>query len=141
MGFWFYSSDVDLETKVFRVMYEDNFMITVITDTNLFAYCFIGLEFYDILGKTNTKANLLALIGGTNDATTLNFKKFGTKVDEKKWRYIRCGYSYASMKFYIDVNYEGFPAANLTEETLKRELIISNNTFFKSNKKNSYFLF
>jgi len=128
MGFWFFSSDVDLGTNVFRVMYEDNFMITVITDTDLFAYCFIGLEFQDILGKTDNPTNLKALTSGTNDASNLNWKKFTTKIDVQKWRYIRCGYSYSSMKSYIDVNYEGFPGSNLTEDTLKMPTYLNGDT-------------
>lgn len=142
MGFWFFASDKDFEGKVFRVMYEDNFMITVITDTDLYAYCFIGLEFHDILGKTDTSTNLKALTTGTNDSTTLNFKKYATKVDEQKWRYIRCGYSYSSMKFYIEVNYEGFPLTNLNEDTLKLPTYLNGDTmklpprkFYSSNPK------
>lgn len=142
MGFWFFSSSKDLSTNVFRVMYEDNFMITVITDTDLYAYCFIGLEFHDILGKTDTPTNLKALAAGTNDSTALNFKKFGTKVDEQKWRYIRCGYSYSAMKFYIDVNYDGLSAAPLPEETLKKPTYFNGDTmkipprkFYSSNPK------
>jgi len=122
MGFWFFSSDPTLGTAVFRVMYEDNFMITVITDvadSKLYAHCFIGLELYDILGKTDTAANLLALVAGTNESSTINFKKSATSINEKKWKYIRCGYSYSRMKLYLDTNGEGFPGSSLTETTLK----------------------
>lgn len=143
LGFWFFSSDKDFSTKVFRIMYEDNLMITVTTDTDtfLYAHCFIGLEYYDIVGKTDTSANLATLTAAADEIAGLNFKK-SAKVDEMKWRYIRCGYSYSSMKFYVDVNYEGFPASNLTEETLKLPTYLKTDTmklpprkFYASNPK------
>lgn len=119
MGFWFFSSDKDLGTNVFRIIYEDHFMVTVSTDTDLYTHCFIGLEYYDIEGNTDTAAKLLTLTQTVLDTDNINFKKYTTKIDEKKWRFIRCGYSYSAMKYYLDVNYEGYPSINLTEETLK----------------------
>lgn len=141
MGFWFFSSDNDLSTAVLRIIYEDHFMIAVNTDTSLFSYCFIGLEYYDIVGKTDTSPNLNNFAASADDIAGLNFKK-SQSIGEKKWRYIRCGYSYSAMKFYLDVNYEGFPASPLSEETLKLPTYLSPDSmklpprkFFPTNPK------
>ena len=74
MGFWFLATDKDLSTNVFRVMYEENMMITVTTDTDLYGHCFIGLEYYDIVGKTNTAANTKSFYEGL-DVGNVNMKK------------------------------------------------------------------
>lgn len=119
LGFWFFSNNKDLGTNVLRVTYEDNFMIAITTDTDLFGHCFIGLESFDILGKTDTAANLKTLISSSDDSNNLNFKKTSAKIDEGKWRYIRCAYSYSLMKYYLEVNGAGFPAAKATTNILK----------------------
>lgn len=119
LGFWFFSTDKDLGTNVFRVMYEENMMITVTTDsTDLQTHCFIGLEYYDIVSKTDTAANLKAFFEGA-DASNLNMKKGAAALDGKKWQHIRCAYSYDNMKYYLEVNKEGYPASVLTPSALQ----------------------
>lgn len=118
MGFWFLSTDKDLGTNVFKVKYTDNMMITVTTDSNaLQSHCFIGLEFYDIEGKTDTAANLKAFYESI-DASNVNMAKSGAALAEKKWQHIRCSYSYDNMKFYLEINKEGFPTSDITPGTL-----------------------
>lgn len=118
MGFWFLASHKDLGTNVVRVMYQENMMITITYDaSDMFAHCFVGLEYYDILGKTDTAANLKAFYEG-DDATNVNMKKSAAAVSEKKWQHIRCSYSYDNMKMYLEVNKEGFPAAAATPDAL-----------------------
>ncbi len=127
MGFWIFASNRDIGTNVLRVIYEDHFMIAIGQDTNLYGYCFIGLEYYDIPSKTNTITEINSFIAGI-DASNINYKKSTNSIDEKKWRYIRCGYSYSAMKYYLDVNYEGFPSMNQTEEALKLTTYLSGDT-------------
>jgi hypothetical protein len=91
LGFWLYSSHKDLSTSVLRIYYEDHFMITVNTKPNLFAHCFIGLDYYNIVGNTSTSAAVNDVSNGGNNVGALNFKKI--HIDERKWRYLRCGYS------------------------------------------------
>lgn len=109
MGFWFFSSKADLTTNVIKLTYENNMMITISTDTTLFSHCFIGLEFYDFASVTDTAANLKAYYAA-GDSTNMNMAK-SPAIDDKKWRYIRCAYSYDNKKYYIDVNKEGFTTA------------------------------
>lgn len=124
MGFWIFASDKDIGVNVLRVIYEDHLMIAIGQDTNLYGYCFIGLEYYDIVGQIDTITKINGFINDI-DANNINYKKYTNSIDEKKWRYIRCGYSYSAMKYYLDVNYEGFPATNQTEETLKLPTYLS----------------
>lgn len=143
LGFWFFSSESNIGNNAFRVIYEDNIMITIITDptsSNLDAYCFIGLEFYDIVKFTDTAVNLKSLINSADEQQNLNFSK--SQIIQTKWRYIRCAYSYSRKKYYLDVNGEGFPDSKLTEKTLNMPVYFTNEylklpprKFYNSNPK------
>jgi len=123
MGFWFFSnapSTGGLGTSIFKVRYTDNMMITVSNDSNdLFSHCFIGLEYYDIDSKTNNAANLKAFYTGTDDSGSINMAKSAALLSKSKWQHIRCAYSYDNMKYYLEVNKDGYPGSALAPVNLK----------------------
>jgi len=142
MGFWFFSSDKSLEDKVFKIVYEDHFMITVSTDTYLHTHCFIGLEYYNIEEKVDTASNLKILTESILKNNQLNIKKIDEEIEENKWRFIRCGYSYSAMKYYLEVNHGGIPNNSLMEENLNLptylgtdNMILPPRKFLSSNPK------
>lgn len=126
MGFWLFTTTEAFSTNLLKVVYENNFMITISTQTNLYAYCFTGLEYQDIdtyltdgtaLGNFDNAAN--------TDKSDINYLK-SSQITSQKWQFIRCGYSYDNMKLYVDVNTGGFASTNLQSATLK------NPAYFKS---------
>jgi hypothetical protein len=117
MGFWIFSTTKDLSTNLFKVVYEDNFMMTISTDTDLYGYCFTGLEYIDLDTYLASKTELNTLLAGT-DKDTINYLKTD-KIVEQKWNYVRCGYSYANKKIYNDVNYVDFASGRLKTADLK----------------------
>lgn len=117
MGFWFYTVSDAFSNTLLKIIYEDNFMITISTQTNLFAYCFTGLEYQDIEAYLTDATALGNFLSGT-DKANINYIT-STQILSKQWFYIRCGYSYDNMKLYIDVNHSGFSSANLQSTTMQ----------------------
>jgi len=117
MGFWIFSTTKDLKTNLLKIVYEDNFMITISTDTDLYGYCFTGLEYQNIESSLTNPTTLSSFLTGAG-ASTFNYLKTA-KITEQKWNYVRCGYSYKNMKIYNDVNLNGFLNTNLKSATLK----------------------
>ena len=108
MGFWMFTTSDAFSSNLLKIVYEDNFMITVSNQTNLFAYCFTGLEFQDIDAHLTSATVLGNFIDPANtDNVDINFLK-SSQISSKKWQFVRCGYSYDNMKLYVDVNSGGF---------------------------------
>lgn len=125
MGFWFYTTSDAFGTNLFKIVYEDHFLITISTQTNLFAYCFTGLEYQDIDAYLTSGTALGNFDDAANtDKADINYLK-SSQISAQKWQYIRCGYSYANMKLYLDVNTQGFAATNL------QTLTMNNPAYFK----------
>ncbi len=117
MGFWMFSTTGAFAANLLKIVYEDNFMFTISTQTNLFGYCFTGLEYQDIDSYLASATSLANFEAGT-DKNDINWLK-SSQLEVQKWQYIRCGYSYDNLKMYVDVNKAGFGASNLKTATLK----------------------
>lgn len=111
MGFWFYSNTDNLSTNLFKIVYEDHFMMTISTDTELYGYCFTGLEHAKIDASLTSKEKLSIFLLG-EDRLNINYLKT-SKIIKQKWNYVKCAYSNTNMKMYVDVNYETFSNMNL----------------------------
>ena len=119
MAFWIFTNSDAFSTNLLKIVYENNFMITISTQTNLFAYCFTGLDYQDIDTYMSDGTALANFVDASNtDKSDINYIK-STQITSKKWHFIRCAYSYDNLKLYIDVNFGGFAATNLQTATLK----------------------